>query len=283
MVATSSASGSGLAGVLDAATFNALFPNRSGNGCHASSATLFTYANFVSAAAAFPSFGSTGDVATRKREVAAFLANAGHETTTNLIGNGVHALLTQRHAWDRLVAEPALIGHETTGGWGNYDPLGTAVRYNWGFCFSEEVRCAGTTCPEYGVAGNGETYHGRGPLQLSHSYNYAAAGSALGLSLASNPDLLLTDGVASFKAALWFWMTAQSPKPSAHDVMVLGTTGGAGRPAGFGLTINIINGGIECGHADDRVKDRIGFFTKFTAAMGTTMGANVDCYTQTPY
>jgi hypothetical protein len=38
-----------------------------------------------------------------------FLLNAGHETTTNLIGNGVHALLTQRAAWDRLVAEPALI------------------------------------------------------------------------------------------------------------------------------------------------------------------------------
>jgi cytochrome P450 len=39
-----------------------------------------------------------------------FLLNAGHETTTNLIGNGVHALLTQREAWDRLVAEPALVG-----------------------------------------------------------------------------------------------------------------------------------------------------------------------------
>ncbi|MBL8351084.1 MAG: cytochrome P450 [Burkholderiaceae bacterium] len=38
-----------------------------------------------------------------------FLLNAGHETTTNLIGNGVHALLSQRQAWDALVAEPALI------------------------------------------------------------------------------------------------------------------------------------------------------------------------------
>jgi cytochrome P450 len=38
-----------------------------------------------------------------------FLLNAGHETTTNLIANGVHALLTQRAAWDRLVAEPALL------------------------------------------------------------------------------------------------------------------------------------------------------------------------------
>jgi cytochrome P450 len=38
-----------------------------------------------------------------------FLLNAGHETTTNLIGNGLHALLTQRAELDRLVALPALL------------------------------------------------------------------------------------------------------------------------------------------------------------------------------
>jgi cytochrome P450 len=38
-----------------------------------------------------------------------FLLNAGHETTTNLIGNGVHALLTQRSQYERLVAEPTLL------------------------------------------------------------------------------------------------------------------------------------------------------------------------------
>jgi len=38
-----------------------------------------------------------------------FLLNAGHETTTNLIGNGVHALLSHRDQLDRLVAEPGLI------------------------------------------------------------------------------------------------------------------------------------------------------------------------------
>jgi len=39
-----------------------------------------------------------------------FLLNAGHETTTNLIGNGTHALLTQREQWQRLRAQPELLG-----------------------------------------------------------------------------------------------------------------------------------------------------------------------------
>ena len=39
-----------------------------------------------------------------------FLLNAGHETTTNLIGNGAHALLTQREQWQRLLDDPSLLG-----------------------------------------------------------------------------------------------------------------------------------------------------------------------------
>jgi cytochrome P450 len=38
-----------------------------------------------------------------------FLLNAGHETTTNLIGNGVHALLTQRDQWQRLANDASLL------------------------------------------------------------------------------------------------------------------------------------------------------------------------------
>jgi cytochrome P450 len=38
-----------------------------------------------------------------------FLLNAGHETTTNLIGNGVHALLTHPEELQRLRKEPHLI------------------------------------------------------------------------------------------------------------------------------------------------------------------------------
>jgi len=38
-----------------------------------------------------------------------FLLNAGHETTTNLIGNGMHALLIHRSELERLQAEPQLL------------------------------------------------------------------------------------------------------------------------------------------------------------------------------
>ncbi len=38
-----------------------------------------------------------------------FMLNAGHETTTNLIGNGVHALLTHRREFERLRAGPGLV------------------------------------------------------------------------------------------------------------------------------------------------------------------------------
>jgi cytochrome P450 len=38
-----------------------------------------------------------------------FMLNAGHETTTNVIGNGLHALLTHRDQLERLQREPELL------------------------------------------------------------------------------------------------------------------------------------------------------------------------------
>jgi cytochrome P450 len=38
-----------------------------------------------------------------------FLLNAGHETTTNLIGNGMHALMAHREQLDRLAADDTLL------------------------------------------------------------------------------------------------------------------------------------------------------------------------------
>ncbi|CAL9750568.1 unnamed protein product, partial [Musa acuminata subsp. burmannicoides] len=106
------------------------------------------------------------------------------------------------------------------------------------------------------------------------NYNYGPAGRAIGSDLLNNPDLVATDATISFKTALWFWMTPQSPKPSCHDVITGSWTPSnadraAGRLPGYGVTTNIINGGLECGKGyDARVADRIGFYKRYCDLLG---------------
>lgn len=116
----------------------------------------------------------------------------------------------------------------------------------------------------------GKTYHGRGPIQLSWNYNYGACGEALGIDLLNNPDLVSADGAIAFMTALWFWMTPQSPKPSCHDAI---------RTSGFGMTINVINGGIECGKGQvtPQAKHRIQLYEQYTKQLGVTPGENLSC------
>ncbi len=258
--------GGGLAAYVSAAQFEAMFPHRSdtASGCEGA---YYTYAAFLEAARAYPMFAAVGTDAVRRRELAAFLAN---------------------------------IAHETTGGWATA-PGGPEA---WGLCFREEVGCRRAAPPgcayctpsaEWPCAA-GQRYFGRGPIQLSYNFNYGPAGRALGLDLLANPDLVSSDGVVAFKTALWFWMTTQSPKPSCHDVMTGRWTPSAadvtaGRRPGFGMTINVINGGVECGYAlaspsamtPAHVADRIRFYASFTARLGATQGDALDCGAMRPY
>jgi chitinase len=220
---------------------------------------LYGYDAFLAAASKYPEFLCEGDEATRRREAAAFLAN---------------------------------ISAETTGGW----PAAPGGPYAWGLYFIEEVGCESGACTQYCQAGNaqypcapGQTYHGRGPIQLSWNYNYGQFGEVLGLPLLANPGLITSDGEIAFETAIWFWMTPQAPKPSAHDVMVGNWVPTAqdmmlGRLPGFGMTINIINGGIECGYArSPKVTTRLGFYARYVGLLGTTEGPNTDCDAMTPY
>lgn len=77
----------------------------------------------------------------------------------------------------------------------------------------------------------------------------------------------------AFASAMWFYMTPQSPKPSMHDVI----TGlfapnekdkAAGITGGFGSTINVINGGVECGGPNIKAEKRGKSFKKFLKAFG---------------
>lgn len=106
-------------------------------------------------------------------------------------------------------------------------------------------------------------------LVICSNYNYGPAGRAIGVDLLNNPDAVANDAVVSFKTALWFWMTAQRPKPSAHFVITgkwrpTGADLSAGRVSGYGLITNIINGGIECGKGSNpKMENRIGFYKRY--------------------
>lgn len=246
---------SNVSSLISAETFNAMFPNRTYPACNGG---YFLYSAFIEATRSYPLFAGEGSEEVRKRELAAFLAQ---------------------------------ISHETTGGW-DTAPGG---RYAWGLCFREEVGCERGGCAAYCDPYSqyqcvpGKSYHGRGPMQLSWNYNYGPAGNAIGIDLLSNPDIVATNGVVAFKTALWFWMTPQPPKPSAHAVMVgtwqpteQDTT--LGRAPGFGMTTNIINGGLECQMpTDERVRDRVGFFQTYATRFGVSPGDNLYCDRMTHY
>lgn len=194
----------------------------------------------------YGSFCSEKDATTNKRELAAFFAHLAHET---------------RH--------------------------GENGKYNDGLMYTHEIN---TSLPYYSESDEyppvkGKKYYGRGPLQLSYNGNYGYASDCIygDHRLLNNPDLLENDAVAAFKAAIYFWMTPQTHKPSAHDVMIgkwqpSATDKAQGRVPGFGMTINIVNGAVECNQGDamPSMTDRIGYYQHFLSKLGVT-DANCAC------
>lgn len=243
----------GLASLLTKTQYESYFPHHN---------PLYHYEDLIAAAAGFPLFAGEGDETNRRRELAAFFAEIAHETT-----NG---------------------GEGAKGG-----------PFVWGLFYTEELGCQDGHCKQYNSSGGsayraapGKTYYGRGPIQLSYPYNYGQAGADLGLPLLAHPELVSHDGAVAFRTALWFWMRAADDEPSCHAVM----TGKwqptekdrrLGRHPGFGMTINIVNGNVEC-HTQapaslDARKDRIGHYRYFAGLMGIPVEKDCDCAGMTPY
>lgn len=234
--------------------FANFFPQINNGAC--TGRNFFSHCALLKAAAAFPTFCNSGDTTKDKLELAAFLAHT---------------------------------SHETTGGWATA-PGGPQA---WGYCFKEERGCEGGACTGYTAAGNpcspqgfdctgvsGQTYHGRGPVQLSWNYNYGAFSKAIfgdPSVLLKDPSRVANDPVLAYKSAIWFWMTPQAPKPSCHQVMTGGWTPSAsdiqaGRVVGLGMTTNIINGGLECNMpTSKKVVDRVEFFKKYLGILGVAL------------
>ncbi|MFD1258830.1 chitinase [Mucilaginibacter terrae] len=202
----------------------------------------------------FSKFCSEKDTTTNKKELAAFFANIAHET---------------RGGVDDTFTDGLMYVHEKN----------TSLTY-----IAEN--------DEYPPV-PGKKYYGRGPVQLSYNGNYGYAGDCIlgdDKILLNNPDLVETDPVLAFKTAIYFWMMPQTHKPSAHDVMVgvwqpKASDTAKGRAPGFGMTINIINGEVECnkGESNYSMKDRLKFYQHFLTKFNVQDITNCSCGKMQPY
>ncbi|KAG9138247.1 hypothetical protein Leryth_001468 [Lithospermum erythrorhizon] len=245
--------GDDLSSLITKDMFEEMLKNRNDPRCGA--VGFYTYDGFIAAAKLYPEFGNVGDIETRKKEIAAFFGQT---------------------------------SHETTGGWPGADNGG---EYAWGYCWKEERDPTSDYCAtsiQYPCV-PGKTYIGRGPMQLSWNYNYGPFGDSIGVDLLSNPELVSSDDTIAFEAALWFWMTPQAPKPSCHDVIVgkwipTPCDISENRLPGYGVTTNIINGGLECARRKpELVKNRIGFYSRYSDMYVIGYGDHLDCADQIPF
>lgn len=133
-----------------------------------------------------------------------------------------------------------------------------------------------------GTFDNGEfkSYFGRGAKQLSYNYNYGPFSEAMFgtvRTLLDRPDLV-ADTWLNLASAVFFYTYPQPPKPSMLHVI-----DGTWQPndhdkqnglvPGFGVTTQIINGGVECGgpveHAQSQ--NRINYYREFANYLGVAV------------
>ncbi len=131
--------------------------------------------------------------------------------------------------------------------------------------------------------GTFQKYFGRGAKQLSYNYNYGPFSEAMYGDvrvLLDQPDLVASTWL-NLASAVFFFVYPQPPKPSMLHVI-----DGTWKPnandikdglvPGFGITTNIINGGVECG-GDVEVAaslNRISYFQQMSAELGVTVEPN---------
>lgn len=216
----------------------------------------------------YGNFCSEGDITKRKQELAAFFGNISHETT----GAGTEE---KSKTWGLYWREEAAWQKGSTA-------LGYVDEY------PNEL---------YKPSSN-QSYHGRGPIQITHNVNYGQLSEFFygdKQILLDNPGKLVPkkpeDATVAFMSAIWFWMTPQAPKPSCHDIMVGNWTANSEEAAKnwdkskFGMTVFVINGGQECGNNnanDDRVVDRTEFYRRYCTVLGVADEDYCGCETMKP-
>ncbi|MGF1683973.1 chitinase [Photobacterium minamisatsumaniensis] len=227
---------------LNVARAERVFPETEWNYLTQMAAPEYTYTRFLQAIGKFPAFcgeyndGRDADAICKRSIVTAF-AHFAQET-------GGHIAVD--NTWDNPLGleewQQALV-HVREMGWSEGQP-----GYTTG-CGQNDWQNQRWPCSP------GQGYFGRGAKQLSYHFNYGAFSEVMfdgdATVLLNNPGLV-ADSWLNLASAVWFFLTPQAPKPAMLHVIdrtwvpsQLEKDAGIGY--GFGTTINIINGGIECG------------------------------------
>ncbi|WP_234393681.1 chitinase [Allofrancisella guangzhouensis] len=240
--------------------WNYIFPKRS---------VEYTYENFLKAVAKFPAFcgsyddGRDADAICRK-SLATMFAHFTQETG----GHTAH--------WDVPEWRQGLV-HVREMGWDENMRGG----YN-GECNPDTWQGQTWPCGKF-ENGDFKSYFGRGAKQLSYNYNYGPFSEAMYGDvrvLLDNPELV-ADTWLNLASAVFFFVYPQPPKPSMLHV-IDGTwqpnaaDKANGLTPGFGVTTQIINGGVECGGSVEVAQsmNRINYYENFAKYLGVEIPAD---------
>ncbi|MGL5948876.1 MAG: glycoside hydrolase family 19 protein [Aeromonas sp.] len=246
--------------LLTSEQFEYLFPLR---------APEYTYRGLLQAAAKFPALcsdyddGRDADAICRKT-LATMFAHFAQET-------GAHENWRPEGEWRQA------LHYVREMGWSE----GAAGGYN-GECNPNVWQGKQWPC---GTLPNGEfkSYFGRGAKQLSYSYNYGPFSEAMYgtvRTLLDNPEWV-ADTWLNLASAVFFYTYPQPPKPSMLHV-IDGTwqpnaaDKSNGLVPGFGVTTQIINGGVECGGSAEHAQsqNRINYYRELANYFGVPVPAD---------
>jgi chitodextrinase len=236
-------------GILKESDWEYLFPLR---------AKDYSYSNFLKAVGKFPALcdtykdGRDSDAICRK-ELATMFAHFAQET-------GGHESWRPEAEWRQALVYVREMG------WSE----GQKGGYN-GECNTDVWQ--GQTWP-CGKDKDGDflSYFGRGAKQLSYNYNYGPFSEAMygDVKVLLEKPELVADTWLNLASAIFFFAYPQPPKPSMLQV-IDGTwqpndhDKANGLVPGFGVTTQIINGGVECGGPTEiaQSQNRIKYYKEF--------------------
>ncbi|NAW57286.1 MULTISPECIES: chitinase [unclassified Vibrio] len=243
----------------------------------------YTYTRFLRAIGKFPAFcgeytdGRDSDAICQKSIVTAF-AHFAQETGGHIAKDNVSDNPLALEEWQQALV------HVREMGWSEGQE-----GYTTG-CGQNDWQNARWPCAP------GQGYFGRGAKQLSYHFNYGAFSEVMfdgDATVLLNDPGRVADSWLNLASAIWFFLTPQAPKPAMLHVIDRTWSPSqreidAGIGYGFGTTINVINGGIECGEQNKekgQPVNRIRYWEGLSAHYQIPLEADEKntCWQQTPY